>query len=161
MYRRIFSVDPPFRLQSLLIGIVVALFWLVTTIATVVNCIPLEYSWISLSDPAHCFNYNIFWMVTGALEVVIDTFILALPVRMVLGLQLSNKRKILLLFIFLLGGLYVFPPSSPFSRTDSWLTPPALSSRVSSALFMATCPAAASLRTPRQSSGRASTLGRL
>jgi len=44
-------------------------------------------------------------MVTGALEVVIDTIILVLPVRMVLGLQLSPKRKILLLFIFLLGGL--------------------------------------------------------
>lgn len=81
------------------------LFWLATTIATLVNCIPLEYSWIGLSDPAHCFNYNIFWMVTGALEVVIDTIILVLPVRMVLGLQLSPKRKILLLFIFLLGGL--------------------------------------------------------
>ena len=105
MYRRIFSVDPSFRLQSLLIGIVVSIFWLATTIATLTNCIPLKYSWIGLSDPAHCFNYNIFWMVTGALEVVIDTMILALPVRIVLGLQLSRKRRVALLLIFLLGGL--------------------------------------------------------
>lgn len=53
-------------------------------------------------------------MVTGALEVVIDTIILVLPVRMVLGLQLPPKRKILLLFIFLLGGLYVSPLVTPF-----------------------------------------------
>lgn len=105
MYRRIFSVDASFRLQSLLIGIVVSIFWLATTIATLTNCIPLKYSWIGLSNPAHCFNYNIFWMVTGALEVVIDTIILALPVRIVLGLQLSRKRRVLLLLIFLLGGL--------------------------------------------------------
>ena len=105
MYRRIFSVDPSFRLQSLLIGIVVSIFWIATTIATLTNCIPLKYSWIGLSDPAHCFNYNIFWMVTGALEVVIDTMILALPVRIVLGLQLSRKRRVALLLIFLLGGL--------------------------------------------------------
>lgn len=42
----------------------------------------------------------------GAIEVVIDTVILALPVRMVLGLNLSRKRKISLVLIFLLGGLY-------------------------------------------------------
>lgn len=105
MYCRIFSVDAAFRVQSLLLGIVVVMFWLATTVATLANCIPIKYSWISLSDPAHCFNFNIFWMATGALEVVIDTMILALPVRMVLGLQLSYKRKVFLLFIFLLGGL--------------------------------------------------------
>jgi hypothetical protein len=55
----------------------------------------------------HCFNFNIFWMVTGAVEVVIDTVILALPVRMVLGLRVSSKQKASIVLIFLLGSLYV------------------------------------------------------
>ena len=105
MYRRIFSIDASFRRQSLMVGIVVVAFWLANTIASVANCIPLQYSWISLSDPRYCFNYNVFWMATGVIEVVIDTTILALPVRMVLGLQLSLKRKISIVLIFLLGGL--------------------------------------------------------
>ena len=117
MYHRIFSVDPSFYLHSLLVGVFISVFWLATTIATLPNCIPLEYSWIGLSDPNHCFNYNIFWMVTGALEGVIETVILALPMRMMFGLQLSRERKVFLLLIFLLGGLYVIPVS---------LIPPAL-----------------------------------
>ena len=105
MYRRIFAVDPSFRLQSLLLGLFVSAFWLSATISTLLNCRPLKYSWIGLSWQEYCFNYNIFWMATGAIEVAIDTAILALPVRMVLGLQLSPKSKVSVIFIFLLGGL--------------------------------------------------------
>lgn len=49
-------------------------------------------------------------MVTGAVEVLIDSIVLALPIRMVMGLQLSRKRKLSIVFVFLLGGLYVYPP---------------------------------------------------
>ena len=41
----------------------------------------------------------------GAVELVIDTLLLILPVRMVLGLQLSRQQKILVVGIFALGGL--------------------------------------------------------
>ena len=44
-------------------------------------------------------------MATGIAEILIDTLLLALPVRMVLGLQLSRKSKASVVFIFLLGGL--------------------------------------------------------
>lgn len=105
MYRRIFSIDESFRLQSLLVGVVVLAFWIAATIATLLHCRPMNLRWISLSDE-HCFNLNLFWMVTGVVEVVIDTVILALPVRMVLGLNLSRKDKVSVVFVFLLGGLY-------------------------------------------------------
>ena len=44
-------------------------------------------------------------MVSGVLEIVIDCLVLALPVREVLGLALSRRRKISVAGIFLLGGL--------------------------------------------------------
>jgi hypothetical protein len=109
MYRRIFSIDPSFRMRSLLLLGVVSAFWLAVTIATLLNCRPLKYSWIGLSWEQYCFNYNIFWMITGVMEVVIDISILALPVRMVLQLQLSRKRRFSIMFVFLLGGLYDVP----------------------------------------------------
>lgn len=105
MYYRIFSVDSSFRLQSLVLGAVVSAFWLASTIATLVNCRPLHYSWIGLSLKEHCFNYNIFWMATGTAEVVIDTAILMLPIRMVIGLQLTRTTKASVILVFLLGGL--------------------------------------------------------
>lgn len=111
MYRRIFSIDASFRLQSLVVGMVVLAFWIATTIATIFNCHPIEQNWVGLVLVEHCFNFNIFWMVTGAVEVAIDTAILTLPVRMVLGLRVSNKQKASIVLIFLLGSLYVLTPS--------------------------------------------------
>jgi len=109
MYRRLFSINKSFHLQSLLVGMVVVAFGVATTIATIFNCHPLKYNWIGLVPVEHCFNYNVFWMVTGAVEVVIDTVILALPVRMVLGLQVSLRQKASIALVFLLGSLYVLP----------------------------------------------------
>lgn len=105
MYRRIFHIDTSFRRQSLLVGLVVVAFWLAATVAALANCHPFKYNWLSLQPEKYCFNYNLFWMITGAVEILIDTVILALPVRMVLGLQLSRQRKASIMFIFFLGGL--------------------------------------------------------
>ncbi|KAL8800462.1 MAG: hypothetical protein Q9182_005174 [Xanthomendoza sp. 2 TL-2023] len=107
LYRRIFAIDRSFRIQSTLVGLIVFFFWLAVTIACLLNCRPLKYSWIGLSGVEHCINYNIFWMVTGAVEIVIDTVILALPIRMVLMLQLSPKRKFSVSLVFLLGGFII------------------------------------------------------
>lgn len=107
MYRRIFSVDSSFRLHSLLLGIVVVAFWFAATVATIFYCRPFGYSWMGLELNKHCFDYNAFWMATGIIEVVIDVTILALPVRMVLKLQLTRKQRALITFIFLLGSLQV------------------------------------------------------
>ncbi|MCJ1444917.1 MAG: hypothetical protein MMC23_005421 [Stictis urceolatum] len=107
LYRRIFSIEREFRIQSRLVIILVGIFWLATTVTTLANCVPFQYSWIGLSLKEHCINHNVFWMATGAVEVVLDTAILTLPIRMVLRLQLSSKRKAFVVFIFLLGAFVV------------------------------------------------------
>ena len=127
LYRRVFSVDVGFRRQTSVILIIVWAFWIAATLATILNCLPFEYNWISIGDPAHCFNYNFFWMITGAIEVFLDAVILAMPVPMVLRLQLTRKRKIVVLLIFLLGALYVL--SSLISYFDPLLTSLVSSSR--------------------------------
>jgi hypothetical protein len=163
MYRRIFSIDPSFRTRSLLLLGVVFAFWLAVTIATLLNCRPLKYSWIGLSWEQYCFNYNIFWMVTGVLEVVIDIIILALPVRMVLRLQLSRKRRFSIMLVFLLGGLYVAPITinclilllCSIIASDLYL---ASSSQASSALSTHTSLAAGYLNIAKRNSGQPCTL---
>jgi hypothetical protein len=120
MYNRIFNVSTAFRYQlfgasTLLIG-----WWIGCTIATLTNCLPLEWSWInSFADPRYCFDYNIFWMASGACEICLDVLILMLPVSVVVRMRLSLKQKLTVLGIFLLGGLYVLLMYSSGGRTDA------------------------------------------
>lgn len=116
MYRRIFSVDK-FRRQSLVVGAISVVWWLAGTIATIVSCIPVNRLWVGPSAGGYCFNFNIFWMTMGGVELVIDLVILIMPVRMILALRLSRQQKVLLVGIFLLGGLYVTYTSCD-SRTN-------------------------------------------
>ena len=106
MYNRLFSRDAAFRRHLAVSSVLVLGFWIGCTVATLTNCIPLKWSWINgLVDPRYCFNYNIFWVAAGTCEVFIDVIILTLPIRAVHRLQLSRKRKVTVVFIFLLGGL--------------------------------------------------------
>lgn len=106
MYNRLFSVSRSFRRQiAILFGIVIG-FWIGCTVANLLDCVPIEYTWInSLADPRYCFNYNIFWFASGICEAFIDVMIIMLPVRVVLGLQLNRKQKIAVSSVFLLGAL--------------------------------------------------------
>jgi hypothetical protein len=109
MYNRLFSSSPNFRTQVLVVGFLVIAFWIGCTVANLLNCIPLKFDWIdSLDDPRHCFNYNIFWMASGAVEAVIDVLIIIMPMRIILTLNLDRGKKIALAAVFLLGVLYVF-----------------------------------------------------
>lgn len=158
MYRRIFFVDSPFRLHSLLLVVVVVAFWFSATVATIFYCRPFGYSWMGLELEEHCFDYNAFWMATGIIEVVIDIAILALPIRMVLQIQLTRKQRASVLFIFLLGSLQVFFFLShfelvPIDPQDSDFAP-ALSSRASFASYTATFSAVKAPPIPKPNSGR-------
>ena len=106
MYFRIFKVDRNFRRQLWVASILVVSWWLSCTIATLLNCIPLEWGWINaLDDPRYCFNFNIFWMASGVCEIIIDVIVLTLPIRAIIRLQLSPRKKATVACIFLLGGL--------------------------------------------------------
>lgn len=136
MYYRIFAVSTAFRYQLFLSVALVIGWWVGCTIATLTNCIPLEWSWNnSLADPRYCFNYNIFWMASGACEIFLDVLILTLPISVVVRMRLSARRKVTVSIIFLLGGFTIvtglikvilgYPPNSrvpSYSNTEVWTT---------------------------------------
>ncbi|KAH8897341.1 hypothetical protein GQ53DRAFT_837983 [Thozetella sp. PMI_491] len=108
MYHRIFWVSDGFRRQLWVSMALVLGFWIGCTVATLTNCIPLEWSWINtLADPRYCINYNIFWMASGIVEMVLDIVILTLPIQAVAHMQLSLRRKLTVASIFLLGGFVI------------------------------------------------------
>ncbi|KAI0544355.1 hypothetical protein F4679DRAFT_565334 [Xylaria curta] len=105
MYYRIFQVKPAFRYQLFVTAGLVVGWWIGSTVATLTSCIPMDKYWTqNILDPEHCFNFNIFWVVSGAIEVFLDALILTLPIRAVLVLNLSWRRKIIISGIFFLGG---------------------------------------------------------
>lgn len=106
MYGRIFSISASFRHSVAITAALVVGFWIGCTVADLLICIPLERAWLNnLYDPRYCFNFNIFWLTTGIVEVILDVIIIILPIRVLLGLQLSKGKKIAVLGVFLLGFL--------------------------------------------------------
>ena len=90
MYRRIFPLDS-FRWQSLLVGVFVILWRIIGTVLVIVSCIPIDRLWVSPSAGAYCFDLNLFWIAMGGRELLVDSFILVLPVRRVFGLRMSSQ----------------------------------------------------------------------
>lgn len=106
MYNRLFSVDIAFRRQVLAVGALVLGFWIGCTVADLLSCIPLEWTWLNtLEDPRYCINYNVYWMASGCVEALIDLLIILMPIRVVNGLQLNFSKKIAVGGVFLLGAL--------------------------------------------------------
>ena len=106
MYNRIFKVNKTFRYELIVASALDICWWMGCSVANLANCVPIDWTWLNtLDDPRYCFNFDIFWMATGVCELLLDIIILALPVRAVLSLQLSARKKATVACMFLLGGL--------------------------------------------------------
>ncbi|KAI0193649.1 hypothetical protein EV127DRAFT_423819 [Xylaria flabelliformis] len=108
MYYRIFHAKSSLRYQLFVTAGLVIGWWIGTTVAQTVNCIPISKYWTSnILDPKYCFNLNTFFVVGGSIEVFLDVLILTLPIRAVLALKLSWRRKAIISGIFLLGSFVI------------------------------------------------------
>lgn len=103
LYRRIFHVQN-FRRASLVTGLLVVALAIAAEVAALVSCLPVTKFWSRL-EPGHCFNFDAYYIGIQIPDVILDTVILALPIRMISTLQLSRTDKVTILGIFLLGGL--------------------------------------------------------
>ncbi|MCJ1466570.1 hypothetical protein MMC07_005190 [Pseudocyphellaria aurata] len=53
----------------------------------------------------HCVDFSTFYLVLSLVGVLMEITILGLPIRIIIGLQMPARDRILLVFTFLLGGL--------------------------------------------------------
>ncbi|KAI0882333.1 uncharacterized protein GGS22DRAFT_50422 [Annulohypoxylon maeteangense] len=105
LYRRIFSTRN-FRIQSMIM-MIISIAWLTASfVVNVVLCIPLDTFWKPF-NPGRCVNFNLYYLLIGIFETIIDSAILALPIRATFQVQLPLKTKLLLSGIFLLGGFVI------------------------------------------------------
>ncbi|KAF7587689.1 hypothetical protein BBP40_006875 [Aspergillus hancockii] len=102
LYRRIFTV-PKFRVLSLATGGLVLSWCLAVFITVLLQCRPVSLNW-NKAQPGTCIDAKQFFFGNAISNLLIDVIILALPIPMVLQLQLRLSQKLTILGIFLLGG---------------------------------------------------------
>ena len=92
------------------IGVFVALYSIAHTLLVLLQCIPLSATW----DPSikgHCVSPIEGLEVLGAFNIATDFIILALPMRPLWRLHVSQSEKIQLSIMFALGGSCVLNSS--------------------------------------------------
>ncbi|KAJ1715002.1 hypothetical protein AFGD_004086 [Aspergillus flavus] len=102
LYRRIFSVRN-FRIASLITGGLVVSWCLAVFITVLLQCRPIALNWNKTLEGT-CIDPKQFFFGNAISNLLIDVVILALPIPMVLQLQLRLSQKLTILGIFLLGG---------------------------------------------------------
>lgn len=103
LYHRIFIV-PRFQ-RVVKASIVFMVLYLVSTLLVdFMVCIPVRAYW-DTTIKGRCIDRIKYYIVTAALNIFTDFWILILPMPMVWKLQISLRQKLILCGIFLIGGV--------------------------------------------------------
>jgi hypothetical protein len=87
------------------------LYGLIFVTGAIFQCTPVDFYWMQYLDATdgHCININLFGWLNAAIGLIIDIWMLILPMSQVLPLKLHWKKKVGVAIMFLLGALYVPP----------------------------------------------------
>ena len=104
-YQRIFTTNSrPFR-YALWVGYGLVILWWISAIARVLLlCTPVVKYW-KPETPGFCRNTDKMYIASAVPSVIIDVYILVLPIPMLWGLQLGRARKFLVSGVFICGYL--------------------------------------------------------
>ncbi|KAK3313996.1 pth11-like integral membrane protein [Apodospora peruviana] len=104
-YRRIFvTTDLSFRI-SIYLGFFLSLSYPIIVWITMANCCkPLSFYWNQFSGAqGECIDSKSFFLALGIVNMLNDIFILMIPIPQIFKLQMSNKKKVAVTGILLLG----------------------------------------------------------
>ncbi|KAH7400777.1 hypothetical protein DE146DRAFT_475279 [Phaeosphaeria sp. MPI-PUGE-AT-0046c] len=100
-----FAVKKPFERLCQGTICLLAAFCSVCIIVILAQCRPLYKMWdLTGMVPGTCINTTIFIYTTSAMNIVLDVWILILPLKVLLSIQRPGREKTALLAIFALGG---------------------------------------------------------
>jgi hypothetical protein len=108
LYYHVFSTAQ-LRRHCYWVGALSIVWFVVIIPATTVVCLPETPDrrlWGAKVN-GYCFNYDLFALLMGIVETIIDTIILVLPIKLILSLKLVRRDKVILICVFLVGILLV------------------------------------------------------
>ncbi len=74
---------------------------------TIFQCSPITYTWNKAIVGGHCINVHVMWIVQDVFFLVLDIYVVVLPLPMIWNLQITRPEKIAISGVFLLGSLCV------------------------------------------------------
>ena len=110
LYLRIFDVDQLFRYRTWAVMFVTFGYLFSNMCTQIFGCRPVAKSWTP-DLPGHCISTRKADYGYVSLNIISDLLIFVLPLPMVWRLQLSPRDKLGVSVIFVIGSLYVQPPS--------------------------------------------------
>ena len=84
--------------------------------ADLFQCTPVAYFWDHSIPGGHCFNQGGFYFSTAGIAVLGDVWILVMPMPVFWGLQISLKRRLVLMTLFAVGFLYALSHANQIHR---------------------------------------------
>jgi len=104
-YARIFTTQNRAFRYALWVGHALNfLWWIGAIVRCVLFCSPVEKYW-NTSEPAFCRNADVMYIGSAVPSVVIDLYILLLPLPIIWTLSMKLSRKLLVIGVFLCGYL--------------------------------------------------------
>lgn len=103
-YLRVFPGETFRRICWISIGICVA-YIPAFCLATIFHCSPVSYTWTSWTGETvgTCDNFNAFAWSHAIINIILDLFIMALPLREIWRLNMGRRKRIMLLIMFCVG----------------------------------------------------------
>lgn len=102
-YHRIFQRTHQWFFIALWIAGFLNVLWLIgAELSTVFQCRPVRAVY-DITVKGHCFPQWKWQLATTVPSVIIDVFILLIPLPLLATLQVSKKRKLLLISVFICG----------------------------------------------------------
>lgn len=82
-------------------------FALVFSLGTVFHCWPVSYGWTGWTGETkgHCINFNAFAWAHAIVNIILDLFVIILPIPQLLRLALGTRRKVHVILMFSVGFL--------------------------------------------------------
>ncbi|KAF7587861.1 hypothetical protein BBP40_006630 [Aspergillus hancockii] len=104
-YRRLFPTAP---FQRINVGVIIfcIIWFVVAIIGDILYCIPVRQFWDATAHGS-CFNFPIYFLAMELVDLLLDVVIIGLPMKTILGLQLSLRKRLALLGVFLLGAFVI------------------------------------------------------
>jgi hypothetical protein len=104
LYRSLFPT-PGIDLATKIIGSISIAWGIETALVGIFSCTPVRAFWDVTVKERTCINTTAFFIANSTAHVLLDITILVLPVKKVWELKMSLRHKLIVSFMFLLGGL--------------------------------------------------------
>ncbi|KAI0119340.1 hypothetical protein F4814DRAFT_236275 [Daldinia grandis] len=92
-----------FHIYLWIIAAFVAAWFISSAVVSIAQCTPIEFAWDTSIPGGFCINYGLLVLIAGVINVITDFVILALPIPMIMRLQVSKQKRTQLVFIFATG----------------------------------------------------------